>query len=222
VVTIGKYTDDDGKEHTIPAWAVDAYLAEHGCDQMLAYGKYPVTFTTVGRSKKDFCLVKKPYINKEGTESVRDSITHNPFLKTKLIGVLGPAFLKSGKTLVDGKNMGEAKRLDLAEKEGYTVPKGMKAADVKEQVLGYLQAKNHTIEVLHSKYGEDYYNYKNRIANDPRHADKSDGHRHNMAIRFAVKRFLVDLYANWRALAGLPVAAEYSEAKLGKVHKKAA
>ena len=46
-------------------------------------------------------------------------------------------------------------------------------------------------------------------------------HRHRMAIRYSVKRFLVDLYKAWRALEGLPVAPEYSEVVLNMPHKQA-
>jgi hypothetical protein len=42
-----------------------------------------------------------------------------------------------------------------------------------------------------------------------------------MAIRYMVKRFLADLYKNWRAIEGLVVAPEYSEGVLGKVHGEA-
>lgn len=51
--------------------------------------------------------------------------------------------------------------------------------------------------------------------------NKTKAHRHQMALRYSVKRFLVDLYKHWRALEGLPVADEYSEAKLGMVHQVA-
>jgi hypothetical protein len=50
-----------------------------------------------GRCKKAHHLVEKTYINKEGEEAVRMGITFNPFLKTKLIGVLGSSFLRAGK-----------------------------------------------------------------------------------------------------------------------------
>jgi len=49
----------------------------------------------------------------------------------------------------------------------------------------------------------------------------SAGHRHNMAMRASIKRFLVDLYTNWRTVEGLPVAPEYSDAKLGMKHGSA-
>jgi hypothetical protein len=125
-----------------------------------------------GRSRKKHHLEQKAYIDKDGNEAVRDGITFNPWLKTKLIGVLGSSFLRAGKE--------------------------------------------------NNKYGQIYYDYKARLENMPAHQEKSKGHRHNMATRYAVKRFLVDLYSVWRKLEGLPVAEEYSLAKLGMVHKKAA
>ena len=70
-------------------------------------------------------------------------------------------------------------------------------------------------------YREMYDNYKNRLENMPAHEDKSKGHRHAMALRYIIKRFLVDLYIHWRTLEGLTVAEEYSVAKLGIKHKKA-
>jgi hypothetical protein len=49
-----------------------------------------------GRSRRREHLVKREYVAKDGTIKVRDSITWNPFLKTKVCGVLGPSFLKAG------------------------------------------------------------------------------------------------------------------------------
>ena len=118
-----------------------------------------------GRSRKKEHLVESTYINKDGDEMKKMGITFNPFLKTKLVGVLGASFLKSK-----------------------------------------------------SPYADIYYDYKNRLENHPKHKEKTKGHRHNMAIRYCIKMFLIDLYANWRELEGLPVAAPYSEAKLGLVH----
>ena len=70
-------------------------------------------------------------------------------------------------------------------------------------------------------YRKIYDDYKHRIENMQEHADKSKGHRHAMAVRYMIKRFLVDLYTQWRKLEGLPVADEYSIAKLGLIHKVA-
>jgi hypothetical protein len=49
-----------------------------------------------GRSRKAVHLVKRKYTDKRGVEQERDSITFNPFLKTKLLGVLAPSFLRCG------------------------------------------------------------------------------------------------------------------------------
>ncbi len=121
-----------------------------------------------GRSRREEHLIDVAYINKKGEDAIRKSITFNPFLKTKLLGVLAPSFLKC---------------------------KG--------------------------KYSEIYYEYKNRLINHPNHKSKEKIHIHNMSMRYMIKRFLVDLYVNWRTIEGLPVAPEYSEAKLGLIHKSA-
>lgn len=118
-----------------------------------------------GRSRRKEHLVKRTYTDKDGNEAERDGITFNPFLKTKLIGVLGSSFLRAG-----------------------------------------------------GHYADIYRDYKHRLETSPAHVEKTKGHRHNMAIRYMVKMFLVDLYTNWRAIEGLPVEPPYSEAKLGMLH----
>lgn len=121
-----------------------------------------------GRSRRKAHLVKRTYTKSDGTEAERDSITFNPFLKTKLIGVLGSSFIKQ-------------------------------PADK-------------------CKYRKIYDDYKNRLVNHPAHAEKTKMHRHNMAVRYMVKLFLVDLYGEWRKLEGLPNHGTYYESKLGGIH----
>lgn len=124
-----------------------------------------------GRSRRASHLIDLEYIDKDGNTATRKSITYNPWLKTKLMGVLGTLFVKQ-------------------------------PADK-------------------SPYRKAYDDYKFRLENHPKWADRSKGHRHQAAIRYAVKRFLVDLYKVWRELENLPVAPEYAEAKLGMVHGSA-
>ena len=119
-----------------------------------------------GRSRQKDHLVETEYIDGEGEVKTKMGITFNPWLKTKLIGVLGGSFLK--------------------------------ARD--------------------NPYAEAYYHYKARIENHPAHLEKTKGHRHNMATRYAVKRFLVDLHSFWRALEGYEPTTEYSEGKLDIKH----
>lgn len=133
-----------------------------------AYAGLDVAKDGQGRSRKKEHLIDIPYIDKDGNDAIRKGITFNPFLKTKLVGVLGPSFIRLG-----------------------------------------------------GPYRDIYDNYKNRLENSPAHMEKTKKHRHNMAVRYMIKRFLVDLYKVWRKMEGLPVADEYSIAKLGLVHKKA-
>lgn len=128
-----------------------------------------------GRSRRKEHLVDREYTDKDGKPAVRKGITFNPWLKTKLVGVLASSFLRT---------------------------KDSPYADV------YRDYK-HRME-SHAQYG---------LANDGKkdddgHQVTSKGRRHNMAMRYMVKRFLADLYNAWRVLEGLEVAPEYSEAKL--------
>lgn len=52
---------------------------------------------------------ERPYVDRDGEEQMKKSLTYNPFLKTKLVGVLGSAFLRArdsyyGKAYYDYKN----------------------------------------------------------------------------------------------------------------------
>lgn len=49
-----------------------------------------------GRSRKKVSLVEKTYTDRDGNEVKTKGITFNPFLKTKLVGVLGSSFIKLG------------------------------------------------------------------------------------------------------------------------------
>lgn len=132
-----------------------------------------------GRSRRKEHLVEREYTDRDGKPAKRLGITFNPFLKTKLVGVLGASFLRC----------------------------------------------------KDSPYATIYYDYKTRMENHSKWGTQNDGatddagrkvtskgRRHNMAIRYMIKMFLIDLYTHWRELEGLPVSPPYSEAKLGIVH----
>lgn len=147
---------------------IDIHKAKYP-SSLWAYAGLDVARDGQGRSRRKEHLTEYEYTNKAGEPATRVGITFNPFLKTKLVGVLGSSFIKAGD----------------------------------------------------NTYSRIYRDYKNRLENHPKHTDKTKGHRHNMAIRYMVKRFLVDLYREWRALEGLPVADEYHKAKLGHDHDAA-
>lgn len=222
-VNIGVYTDSKGVEHKIRGDELNEKYVNFAEDGSITTkdGNYPVSMVCVARSKKAECLVKRDYINKDGDKAVRDSITYNPFLKTKLVGVLGPAFLKVGRVFVDGKSMNGAKRKELAVSYGAEL-KGITESAVIDQIIyDTLEKNGHDVRVCRGEYGTIYYNYKHRLENSPAHKDKTPLHRHNMAIRYMIKRFLVNYYAAARRLAGLVAAEEYAVAKLHLNHKVA-
>ncbi len=119
-----------------------------------------------GRSKRAEHLVDCEYTSKAGEDATRKSITFNPFLKTKLVGVLATSFIRVGE----------------------------------------------------NKYRTIYENYKNRLEHGAGWSEESKGHRHNAALRYMIKQFLVDLHIAWRTIEGLPVSLPYHEAKLGHLH----
>ena len=221
-VTVGVYKKDD-KEVIISMAEIDQYYETHDRDEtMMVDGKYEVSLKQVGRSLKSYCLVDREYTNKEGKQATKKSITYNPFLKTKLIGVLGSSFLKTGNTcFIDGVETSSAARMKLAKDNGFVMDLKSKESS-SAQVITFLRAKDYEVKLVQGEYSARYYEYKARLDNHPNHKDKTPAHKHNMAVRFMVKRFLVNLYTEWKRVEGLPVAAEYSEAKLGIVHKKAA
>lgn len=54
-----------------------------------------------GRSRRAEHLVERTYTNKAGEEATRQSVTFNPWLKTKLSGVLASSFLRAGGPYAD-------------------------------------------------------------------------------------------------------------------------
>jgi hypothetical protein len=137
-----------------------------------------------GRSRREEHMVDVEYVTKDGDTKVRKGITYNPFLKTKLMGVLTSSFLRAGDNKYADIYNGYKTRLENHAVYG-VANDAARIAEFKE--------------VKKQKYGPK-------------------GHRHNMAMRYMAKQFLVDLYVAWRTLEGLPVNVPYAEAKLGMKH----
>lgn len=91
----------DGVKGIGPAMAgviiseIDIHKAKHP-SSLWAYAGLDVAEDGAGRSKRKEHLIDVEYENKDGELATKKSITFNPFLKTKLIGVLGPSFIKQG------------------------------------------------------------------------------------------------------------------------------
>jgi hypothetical protein len=80
------------------AGVIIAYLDPHRARHVSSFWKYAGLDVDKGsgRSRREEHLVEREYTNKVGDRKTRLGVTYNPFLKTKLMGVLGPSFLRSG------------------------------------------------------------------------------------------------------------------------------
>jgi hypothetical protein len=121
----------------------------------------------------------------------------------------------------DGK--GRSKKKEHLVESEYTSKDGEIKKKVGITFNPFLKTKLYVLATCFVKAGDSPYRtaydqYKNRLENHAAHKDKTKGHRNAMAMRYMIKRFLVDLYSNWRRIEGLEVHPEYSEGKLGYKH----
>lgn len=70
-----------------------------------------------------------------------------------------------------------------------------------------------------SPYRSFYDNYKHRMISAGK--GRTDGHRHQMSLRYMVKMVLKDIWIDWRTLEGLEVRPSYQEEYLGHSHHAA-
>ena len=224
-----------------------------GIDVVMQYPDGDITQEPVrgeGRGRYKHHLVETTYTNKKGEECTKMGITFNPFLKTKLTGVLAPSFLRSRnekycKAYADYKNRLEN---STGHANWYCTFGKTSMPDVINEIWQNIE----TSEVIFKRpVGDDPKNLTKgwRELPMPPEAEKklvdgvelftihegdtvkciyrkgkTKGHRHNMALRYMLKVFLRDLYVEWKTMEGLPVFETYEVAKLGLVHgeKKAA
>ena len=219
-VIYGEYTSKEGKVVTLTMAEIDAfYRDKDGCVPMSVDG-CPVTFKTKGRDKSRVSLVLREYKDASGATAYRNSITFNPYLKTKLLGVLGSSFLKQQTTVIDGEAMSVADREALAVTLGWEAKRGDTPARRKADVINFLRQNNYVVETKVGKFAKIYYDYRARLerSEKPEHQDLTDGHINARAIRYMVKAFLRELYVVWRNMEGLPIYQDYATAKLGYTH----
>lgn len=184
----------------------DIYKARY-VSSLWAYAGLDVGPDGRGRSRRKEHLVERTYIDKEGIEKRRVGITFNPFLKTKLIGVLGSSFLRATRWVA------------CTDAEAAEMPEPL----VRGEPSAYERIR------ADCKYSRFYYEHKHRLESHAKFGVTHDKEkigdsivrpkwRHDKAVRIMVKEFLRDLYNVWRALEGLEVAPPYSKAKLQMKH----
>jgi hypothetical protein len=79
---------------------LDPHKARH-VSSFWKYSGLDVAQDGNGRSRKKDHLQLVKYINRDGEEAEKNGITFNPFLKTKLLGVLGSSFLRASAPYAD-------------------------------------------------------------------------------------------------------------------------
>ena len=133
-----------------------------------------------------------------------EKLDFNPWLKSKVLKVMGECLIKSNspyrKFYDDYKHRKQSQRVPCDHVAYADAPaeEGKKPKRTKKQM---------TRETCKLCGGTDMKSWGN-----------SDGHRHNAALRYMVKQFLVELWTKWRELEGLPIVPSYAEAKLGMRH----
>ena len=154
-----------------------------------------------GRGRFKEHLIDQTYTDKGGKEQTKKGITFNPFLKTKLVGVLASCLIKQVKWTTTTKGVYDATAEDRR--------KTKKGKD--DEVI-------YCVIDWEGKYRIVYNNYKHRLEHHKLHSEKSKGHRHSMSMRYMTKIFIQDLWLAWRELEGLEVTRPYHEAVLGHNH----
>ncbi len=81
---------------------IDIHKARYP-SSLWAYAGLDVAQDGQGRSRRKEHLTETEYTTKDGETATKKGITFNPFLKTKLIGVLGSSFLRAGENCVYNK-----------------------------------------------------------------------------------------------------------------------
>lgn len=155
-------------------------------------------------------------------------LNFNKWLRTKLVGVLGPVILKMTSfhcPECDDKmvNLKDTKNGKKVATEDYFHP-SKKDPDTGEAVqsdcaLAPRKLKKPELVRRDAHFRKFYDDYKHR--KESAGWGMNDGHRHNAAIRYMVKMLLADIHTKWRTFEGLPVRVSYQEQYLGHKHHSA-
>jgi hypothetical protein len=122
---------------------------------------------------------------------------------------------EDGSMVGEGRRKGHTEMFDYVDANGEVKQKRGITYNptLKTKLVGVLGSS--FIKCKDSKYGDIYRGYKFRLENNPKYAEYTKMHRHNMAVRYAVKQFLRDLWVAWRQLEGLRVDLPYEVEVLG-------
>lgn len=149
-----------------------------------------------GRSRRAEHLIEREYVDKNGNPATRLSTTYNPWLKMKLLGAMGPSFLRlNSPWRVEFDNYRHRINTSPNRQKVTLVEWKKRFNELKKQVINKEISEEQMSEMMRTLW--------------------SPGRIKNAAIRYMVKCFLADFWAHWRELEGLEVSEPYAVAKLG-------
>lgn len=175
------------------------YLDPHEARNASSFWRYcglDVGPDGAGRSRRAEHLIEREYIDKNGNLATRMSTTYNPWLKMKLLGAMGPSFLRSKSPWRDQFDNYKHRVLSDPAKKKVTLPEWKKIFNENKKMVA---AGERTEEGAAIAIRQHW----------------SPGRIKNAAIRYMVKQFLADFWVKWRTLEGLPVTEPYAVAVLG-------
>lgn len=220
-VIVGKIDKPDGSVEIVPHMTVMEYFEKNpGSSRMFLANGTEVRLSSVGSSKKTYCLKQQTYRKSDGSEGVKLGIGFNPYLQAKLLAVMAPAFLKVGVTYLDDEPTTKFERLRVANGLGFDETK-FKPLEQAKACNAFLIEHGYAVGIRPCRIGQFYYDYRNRIQQSvkPEHKNLTPGHIHRMSLRYLAKMYLREYYIVMRHLAGLPIYQTYEAAKLGyQVH----
>ncbi len=159
-------------------------------------------------------------------------VNYNPWLRTKLVGVLADCFIKAARwdpeqqCYIGGR--GKPVELHTVWRRFYDDYKHRKKSQRVPVCMACEGTGKASKPETDAEAAEREYAEETRGATVPAGAcpncegtggpapwGRSDGHRAAAAKRYMIKMFLIELHTTWRTLEGLPVRAPYREAVLG-------
>jgi hypothetical protein len=138
---------------------------------------------------------------------------YNPWLKSKLIKVMGDNLIRYSKLDEDGTYVRSTTKKPIERTEAW-----------RHFYDDYKHRKQSMrVPVCMACDGKGKVEKKKKCANcegtgGPAPWGKSDGHRHNAARRYMVKQFMQELWMKWREIEGLEITVPYAEAYLDMKH----
>jgi hypothetical protein len=123
------------------------------------YAGMSVMSDGLGQSRRKEHMVDAFYRDGKGKVQTKKSIGYNPWLKTKLLGVLGGCILKAG-----------MRWTPCTDEQFAAAPDYMRAGKLKKNELGVKVETKCLLEIL-SPYAKIYVNYRHRLEHHPKYRD---------------------------------------------------